>query len=47
VLNESDLRASVAILEAALPAYRKARGLSDDALATAAPRVDFHVPAEG
>jgi aspartate aminotransferase len=47
VLKESDLRAAVAILAAALPAYRKARGLSDDALPSAAPPVDFHVPAEG
>ena len=46
VLKESDLRASVAILAAALPAYRKARGLSDEALAAAGKAVDFHVPAE-
>jgi aspartate aminotransferase len=48
VLKAADLRASVAILAAALPAYAKARGLGPAARsgAPAEPVPDFHVPAE-
>ena len=48
VLKAADLRASVAILGAALPAYAKARGLEPAARAGARvePAADLHLPAE-
>jgi aspartate aminotransferase len=48
VLKADDLRASVAILAAALPAYAKARGLEPPARTGARhePVPDFHLPAE-
>jgi aspartate aminotransferase len=48
VLKAADLRASIAILAAALPAYAKARGLQPAAHASARPEPvpDFHAPAE-
>ena len=48
VLKADDLRASVAILAAALPAYAKARGLEPSARTGARrePAPDFHIPAE-
>jgi aspartate aminotransferase len=48
VLKAADLRASVAILAAALPAYAKARGLEAGARtgARAETSPDFHLPAE-
>ena len=48
VLKAADLRASIAILAAALPAYARARGLEPAAHVNARPEAvpDFHVPAE-
>jgi aspartate aminotransferase len=48
VLQERDLRAAVAALARALPAYRRARGLEAAPVAVAAgdDEPDFHVPAE-
>jgi aspartate aminotransferase len=48
VLKAADLRASVAILAAALPAYAKTRGIDAGARTTARAETspDFHVPAE-
>jgi aspartate aminotransferase len=43
VLKREDLERAVAVLAAALPAYRKSRGL-DDRPAVAAAAVDFHGP---
>lgn len=47
VLNETDLRAAVSILGAALEAYRKARNITTLPGAVVDEGVDFHVPAEG
>jgi aspartate aminotransferase len=46
VLNETDLRAAVSILGAALEAYRKARNITALPGAVVDEDVDFHVPAE-